>query len=459
MMAHPVRAGTAPSATVIGGSITGILMAAALSNAGFQVTVLERDRLSGRPQSRRGVPQDVQPHILLHRGMTVIERLLPGYRAELLERGAVPFDGGRMPWLGEYGWLDTGVSTFEVVSATRPLMESVALSRITALTQVRVCDEVSVRGLRREGAEWVVQANRGDILTTVVVDASGRSSRLGQWLPDLAPPIERVDARVGYASRLYRQQGPMPLRTGVMIFATVELGMAGLALPVEDDGWLVAAAGFGDRRPPRDEAGFDRYLAGLRDPALADLTAALDPVGDVAVHRQTANLRRRWDRVADWPDGLLVVGDALCALDPVYGQGITVAAQQAELVARTTRPGMPVDRALQRRMVAVTEAPWSIATTNDLRMPSCSEQPSTVQRWSTRWAGSVGRLAAAGNVRATRTIASINNLMTPPVALFHPALVASVVRGIPSRRLPRPAVLDELSRVRRQHPQVGPAGA
>jgi 2-polyprenyl-6-methoxyphenol hydroxylase-like FAD-dependent oxidoreductase len=251
----------------------------------------------------------------------------------------------------------------------------------------------------------------------------------------------------------------MPLRTGVMIFSTVELGMAGLALPVEDQGWLVAAAGFGDRRPTRDESGFSRFLDGLRDPALADLTAALDPVGDVAVHRQTANLRRRWDRVADWPDGLLVVGDALCSLNPVYGQGMTVAAQQAEIVAKAARPGMPVDRALQRRMVAVTEAPWSIATTNDLRMPSCSDEASTVQRWSTRWASSVGRLAAAGDIRATRTIARINHLMAPPVAVFHPALIASVARGIPSRRLPRPAVLDELSRVRREHPQVGPAGA
>jgi len=103
--------------------MAGILIAAGLSAAGFRVSVLERDRLPAQPQCRRGVPQDPHPHILLHRGMTVIEHLLPGFRAALLDRGAVSFDGGRMPWLGEYGWLDTAVSTFEVVSATRPLME------------------------------------------------------------------------------------------------------------------------------------------------------------------------------------------------------------------------------------------------------------------------------------------------------------------------------------------------
>lgn len=439
--------------------MAGILTAAALSNAGFQVTVLERDRLPEGPRSRRGVPQDVQPHVLLHRGMTVIDHLLPGFRTALLDRGAVPFDSGRMPWLGEYGWLDTGISSFEVVSATRPLLESVARSRLTTLTQVRVRGGVTVRGLRREGREWVVQTGSGDLRTSVVVDASGRSSRLGRWLPGLAPPSERVDARVGYASRLYRQRRPTPLRTGVMIFSSVELGMAGLALPVEDQRWLVAGAGFGDRRPPRDAAGFDHFLASLRDPALADLAATLDPISDVAVYRQTANLRRRWDRVAHWPAGLLVVGDALCSLNPVYGQGITVAARQAEIVARAARPGTPPNRALQRRLVAATDAPWSIATINDLRMPSCPEKASTTQRWSARWGGSVGRLAASGNVRATRTIASINHLMAPPAVVFHPALVASVIRGIPPHRLPRPAVLEELSRARRELPPPAPAGA
>ena len=177
-----------------------------------------------------------------------------------------------------------------------------------------------------------------------MIDASGRSSRLPHWsVVPQDPTDEEVDAHVGYACRLYRELCPLPLRAGVMILASTEGGRAGLAVPVERRQWLVAGAGFGEQRPPRDEEGFEQFLSGLRDPAIADLVALLEPVGEVNIHRQTANRRRRWDRLPDWPAGLLVVGDALCSLNPVYGQGITVAAQQAEVLSRA--PGArPPDR-------------------------------------------------------------------------------------------------------------------
>lgn len=445
------------SAVVIGGSLAGILIAAALTSAGCSVTVLERDRLPTQPRPRHGVPQDRQPHILLHRGLTAIETLLPGFRQQLVSRGAVTFDSGSMPWFGEFGWLDTSVSTYEVASATRPLIEAVARRRLMELTPTRIRDGVAVRGLRRVDRGWLVDTDAGTLAAEIVVDASGRSSRLPHWLGIAPPPTELVDARVGYAGRLYREWRPIPLRTGVMVFSSAGSRRAGLALPVEDHGWLVAAAGFGDHRPPRDEPGFQRHLDGLRDPALSDLTASLAPVSDIAIHRQTANLRRRWDRLPGLPAGLLVAGDAMCSLDPVYGQGITVVAEQAEIVARAGQRSLVVDRALQRRLVAVTQAAWSIATLNDRRQPSCPDEPSTAERWSTGWATRIGRLAAAGDVRATRTIAAVNHLMVPPSALFHPALVRDAVRRLPDRRLPRPAVLDELSRHRLEQPPVDPA--
>ncbi len=234
-----------------------------------------------------------------------------------------------------------------------------------------------------------------------MIDASGRTSRLSRWAVVAENPlVEEVDAHVGYATRLYRQRGALSLRSGLMIFGTTDSGTAGLAVPVEDQHWLITAAGFGARRPPRDEPGFRRFLTELRDPAVADLVSVLEPVGDVSVHRQTANRRHRWDRSPDWPAGLLVVGDALCSLNPVYGQGITVAALQALALGAALERGLPVDRSLQRRMVAVTETPWSIATTADLRQPTCPQAPGPAQRISIAWAGRLGRLAAAG--RRTR---------------------------------------------------------
>lgn len=447
------------TAVVVGASAAGMLAAAALARAGHAVTVLERDPLPAVPRPRRGVPQGSQPHILLHRGLVAIEHLLPGFRTDLLARGAVSFDSGQMPWLGQFGWLDTSLPGFEVVSATRPLLEATLRDLATAVPGVVVADRITVRGLTRTATGWLTRTDDDAVSSRVVVDASGRSSRLEHWCPTMgAPPQEVVDARVGYAARLYREREPLPLHTGVMIFGTPEAGSAsGLALPVEDRGWLVAAAGFGERRPPRDEAGFTAFLRGLRDPALGDLVARLEPVGGVAVHRQTSNRRRRWERLAHWPPGLLVVGDALCALDPVYGQGITVSAQQAGVLAETLLRDLPVDRSVQRRVAAITDVPWSIATTADVQLPSCSVRPRPAQRLSALWGARLARLAAAGNARATTSISAVNHLMASPATLLHPALLLAAARPLPATRLPRPASVQQLRRPAR--PPVGPAGA
>jgi len=446
------------TAVVIGASMAGLCAGAALAGQGFTVTVLERDVLGREPRHRRGVPQDTQAHVLLYRGLTVIQRLLPGFREDLLASGAVPYDSGRMPWLGEYGWSSTGQAGYEVLSATRPLMEAVTRRRVTGLEGLQIRDGVTVTGLSRTGDGWQIEIGDAVLSSQLVIDASGRSSRLSRWSVVPQDPIdEEVDAHVGYACRLYRERDPLPLRGGVMILASAECSRAGLAVPVEHGQWLVAGAGFGDRRPPREEDGFGEFLTGLRDPAIADLVSLLEPVSDVSIHRQTANRRRRWDRVPHWPTGLLVVGDALCSLNPVYGQGITVAAQQAQVVSRALERGHPVDRALQRRMVAVTETPWSIATTADLRQPTCPGEPSPMQRISGAWVDRLSRLAAAGDLRASAALLTVNNLMASPASLLHPALLLAGSRSLPPHRLARPGVLDELSRARRDQPPADPA--
>ncbi|HEU5485582.1 MAG TPA: hypothetical protein VFU98_11800 [Microlunatus sp.] len=458
---------------MIGASLGGIFAAAALAAAGWDVTVLERDPLPPGADHRRGVPQDHQPHIVLHRGLTALERLLPGFRAELLARDAVPFDTGQMPWLGEHGWLDTTVTGWEVVSATRPLMDAVARDLLRELAGVTLLGGRRVTGLQARNGGWQVflapsgaEAECGEggdgcaLTSAVVVDASGRGSRLDRWLPGLpGKAVDVIDARVGYASRLYANRGDVQLETGMVIFGRPPDGSGGLALPAEGDRWMIAASGTGDHRPPRDPAGFDAFLTALRDPAVADLAACSEPVSDVTVHRQTGNRRRAWGRHPDWPPGLLVVGDALCAFNPIYGQGITVAALQAEALRDALTAGRPVDRRLQRTILALTDVPWSIATGNDLRYPSCPAQPSRRQNLSATLTDRLTRLAAAGEPRATRAFSDVYHLMAPPATLVQPGLLLAAMRPLPTRRLPRPAVLDELTRARRQHPPPAPAGA
>jgi 2-polyprenyl-6-methoxyphenol hydroxylase-like FAD-dependent oxidoreductase len=424
---------------IIGASVAGLFAAAAASGDGRHVTVLERDELPDVAGPRRGVPQGRQPHVFLYRGLLAVEELLPGLREELLSRGAVPLDTGDLAWLGEFGWSPWGRPSFEVLSATRPLFEHTLLRRVRSLPGVEVRGGARVESVASSGdagqPAWEVQLDDGSHeMADLLIDASGRGSRLPTWLAAAGLPsveISEVDAHVGYATRAYRLDHDRVTVAGVVLLQTPDPTPGGIALPVEDGRWLVGAVGAGQLRPPRDAEAFDAFLEGLRDPALSELTRKAEPVGDVAVHRQTANRRHHYEKVRDWPPGLLVIGDALCAFNPVYGQGITVAACEALVLrgalARGLRRGD--ERRLLRKFCSVAALPWAIASGEDLRYPTSSGTQPVTQALLGRWTRELARLAIHGDVRANDTLNRVYHLMGSPALLFQPALIASAVRA------------------------------
>ena len=437
---------------VLGASLAGLWAAAAAAGAGADVLLVDRDRPPAIPAPRPGVPQGGQPHVLLHRGLRAGEELLPGLRRDLLAAGAISVDTGLLPWLGEHGWLPEQ-SSYEILSLTRPLFETVVRERVLALPGVEARWEVLAVGLVRRDHGWRVRvADGSDLAAPWVVDATGRSSRLRRWLADVGVPTPEplsVDARLGYTTRMVAG-GPDPRDLpGVVVQAIPRRPVGGLALPVEGRRWLVTAVGLGEHRPPRDADAFATFLAALPDPALARLLRSGRAVGEPAVHRQTGNRRHRYARVRAWPDGLLAVGDALCCFDPVYGQGITVSACQAlrlrGALARTPAAGRA--RAIVRDFDRILDFPWAVAIGQDMRMPSSSGQQTRAQAAVSAWASELGRRAVQGDRRAHRVLMRTYHLEGSPGALLHPALVASVALGR-LRRAPvpawRPPVLDGL---------------
>lgn len=447
-----VSPSSARSAAVIGASFAGLLAAAAAARAGFRVTVVERDRFPERPVPRSGVPQGTQAHILLHRGLLAVESLLPGIGQELLDAGGVPFHTGQMPSLGDYGWLPENDLAYDIISISRPLLEHVVRRRVLALDQVEVRQGAKISGLTRADDQWQIHDHDQILVSSdVVIDASGRSSRLPHWLGDLGLTVPTplvVDSQMGYAGRRYR--GSVPLQTGAVVFATATQPTGALILPIENGEWLVCAAGYGEHRPGRDNDAFEPFLDAVRDPAIAEIARRLEPQGDVVVHRQTGNRRMAYASTPDWPAGLFVVGDALCAFNPVYGQGITVAASQAQLL----RPALArfdgtarATRRVQRRLTRVTELPWAVSTTADLQVVGTG--PVTpAQRATGWWTARMVALAAGGDRACIRAFSKVYHLMGSPLLLVSPGVVRSIVGSL-GRPLPppgaRPDVLDRLT--------------
>lgn len=449
----PRRPNQPPRVVVLGGGLAGLFAAAAAAGGGRTVTVLERDRLPERPAPRDGVPQGRHAHVYLYRGLLAIEELVPGFRAELQAAGAVPLDTGEIAWLGENGWTPPG-RQYEVLCATRPLFEHLVRARVRALPGVEVLDDTRVRGLRRGGPgepAWWVELAGTALAADLVIDATGRNSRLPAWLAAAGlpqPAVSELDARIGYATRIFALEPERLAVPGIVLLQTPAHPRGAIVLPVENGRFVVGEVGSGQDRPPRDAEGFARFLTTLRDDAVAEVTRAGRPQTQVAIHRQTANRRHRYERLRPWPPGLLVIGDALCAFNPIYGQGVTVAACEAVLLRDALRRGLrPGDeRRLVRRFSRAAALPWSIATSEDRRYPASAGNASPVQAALGHWARQVDKLATGGDPLAGEVLGRVYHLMGSPLALFRPGLVVRVLRArLRGRGAPQPR--PEITRI------------
>jgi flavin-dependent dehydrogenase len=422
-------------AVVLGAGVAGLLAARVLSERFARVTVLERDTLDGAGP-RRGVPQARHIHGLLDRGRTSIEQLLPTFTADMAARGATVSEVlvGTRWYAGGLRVAPTATGVTSIL-ATRPVLESVLREHLLARPGVRVRERASARGLlgdarRVTGVKLSTDGETSTLGTDLVVDATGRSSRAAEWLLDLGarpPHEERREVDLGYASRLYHHRPGQLGGHNAVVVATGAGGRGGGAIRVEGDRWQITLTGMLGDHPPTDARGFADFAATLPTPDIHDLIAAGEPLEDPVPHRFRSSVRRRFDRLSA-PAGFLAVGDALCSFNPLYAQGMTVAAQQA-LALRDCLAAD--DRELPSRFyAAATEcvtAAWQLASTADLAHAGVPG-PRTLRTRLTNAYTARAHRAAHTDPRVARTFLRVVNLVEPPAALLRPSVAHRIIR-------------------------------
>jgi 2-polyprenyl-6-methoxyphenol hydroxylase-like FAD-dependent oxidoreductase len=442
---------------VIGAGVTGLFAAAVLAPFA-DVTVVERDFLPDGPAPRRGVPQARHAHLVWSGGVRAFEELLPGLVDELVASGArlVHIMGDMVSRAPNEIWFRRFTATHHRnLVCSRDLLDSVIRERVLADARVTLRSSTTVAALEGDGGRVTgVRDDQGRVLTAdLVVDASGRGSRAPRWLTGLGLPqvTEReVNAGVAYATRLYRAPGTtadtgFPL-VNVQANPAKAPGRGGVVVPIEDGRWIVTLAGTRGGEPTGDPDAFVDFALGLDDPVIGELIKDATPLSDVMTTRATANRRRYYEKAPRWPDGFTVLGDAVAGYNPVYGHGITVAAQSALAVRdvlRTTPLTAPgTARRLQRAAARPVAAAWDLAVGQDAFYPGAADTPPTaLERLLARF---VDRAVATGarSPRALGALLDVMSLEKPATRLFSADMLVPMLFGPKKPHLQGPPLTE-----------------
>ncbi len=440
-------------AVVVGASMAGLVAAKALANHFAEVVLIERDPLPDGPAHRKGVPQGRHAHGLLCGGRQALDRLLPGFSQLAIRSGAEPGDFSRRVLLyangGYHRRFDSNLPSMLI---SRCLIEATVRDlvrrepNIRFITQARVvAPRWSADGRAVTGVDWapVAAPDRVEALAAdLVVDASGRGSRLPGWLASRGlrvPDESLIRTDVVYATREFERR-PNDLQddaSALLMLAEPPVPRGGALLAVEGDRWVATIFGIAGDRPEATAQGFVDFARTLAVPDFARIAQSAKPLTEVVGYRIEGSRRRHYERLA-MPEKIVPIGDAICSFNPIFGQGMTVAAMQAvALDEELARGTTALSRRFLKRACALVDAPWEVAAGGDLRFPQIVGPRPLMLGPINRYLSRLHRAAQQDEVAAL-AFHRVLNLVDPPSAILSPKVAWHVFR-------PRPAAARALS--------------
>ncbi|MEM7112636.1 MAG: FAD-dependent monooxygenase [Chloroflexota bacterium] len=434
-------------AVVIGGSIAGLLAARILSDHCQQVTILEKDNLYNAPGPRKGTPQSPQLHGLHQGGANVIHSLFPGLDLNNIP-SVLPCDlGGETRWFFQGQWMPRFQSHVRMYWCDRHGFEYMIRQLVAALPNVKIESGYRVMELV-QGEEngrllgiAVRQAGSEQQLITadLIIDASGRGSRLPQWLNKLGygkPHESTVKIDMGYAGCTY-QLPPDVVPPWKALMIAAEAGVCsrmGVLQRLPNNQLKLAFAAWFGQQLPAEESEMIAFARSLAHPEIATWLEKAVPVTSVQHHKLPSNRWRHYEKLARWPENLMVLGDAVCSFNPTYGQGMTVVAQQAaalgDLLQQMEQGGLAPEaltRQFQKEVARVTENPWMVTTGEDLRFPEAEGErplPARVVQ------GYMGRVLAVAqqDTKILHRFLEVMSFLREPTAMFAPEVILAVIK-------------------------------
>jgi 2-polyprenyl-6-methoxyphenol hydroxylase-like FAD-dependent oxidoreductase len=428
-------------AVVIGAGIAGLAAARALSDSFERVVVLERDTLAGDAAPRIGVPQGKQPHALLVGGLRALTELFPQFVEQLLKSGAVTYDYRMVRFeIAGFDPLPQRDLGIPVYSASRPVIEYVIRQELKHIPNVFLQDQSRVEALTRSASGVVNEvryAARGgavhSLSADLVVDASGRGAPTMKLLDAIGcarPPISSIGINIDYSTAIYAKPKDAPadwLLVGTLPRAPLERD-GGVIMPIEGNRWMVTLTSRHPQSlPPATDDEFHAFAQNLRTKTIFNAIQNAERLTPISRHRFTGSERVHWERLADLPPGLLLLGDAACHFNPLFGQGMSAAAQQAlvlqQLLATASAESDPLgwlQPVYFQKLAAVLDAPWSVAVSDLIYPETTGTRPENFDQ-TMKFGAALMRLAAQ-DPEVHKLVTEVQQLLKPPSVYNDPDL-------------------------------------
>lgn len=437
-------------AIVMGASMGGLLTARVLSDHFEKVTIIERDPVQDHPESRKGQPHTRHLHGLLATGLRVMSEYFPDLPQGLKDNGAVfhDFTGG-MRWSFDGGYRKNFEIGFPAVTMTRALLEYEVRKRVLAISNISLKDNTAVKQLitsenKQKVTGVITEARDGganEILSAdLIVDVTGRGTRTPQWLKELGfepAPESEVKVDVGYSSRVYKRNPKDPRSKHWFIYTpnAPKETRFGAIFPVDGDRWIVSVGGWHGDHAPTDEKGFNQYIREIPHPDIHNIISHAEPISEIFPHKLPSSIRRHYEKLKRFPLGYLVLGDAVCSFNPIYGQGMTSAALQTSILNALLKDNTPLEKLAApyfKRISNIIDTPWQLAVGEDFRFPRTTGPKPFGQDLLNQYVGMVHQ-ATLQDEEVCAAFIRVMNLMKPATSLLTPKIIFKVLRNQPQK--------------------------
>ncbi len=419
-------------ALIIGSSMAGILAARVCSDHFEEVSVLEKDEIIDQVTNRKGIPQDNHLHILLSKGHNILEYYFPGLMKSLVQQGAIAGDLGKFfKWYHEGGYrpqITTGVNS---AMMSRALLEYNVRSRLLQIPNVKIIDSTKIQGFfYQDHRIHGVETDKGPFSADLIIDARGFGSRLAKELEEFGyerPEAEEVKINLKYTSCVFSREDHFQTLININSNPPND-SKHGTVQPIENGRMIVTVQGRINDQPPKSIDSFIEYTKSLQTQDIYQAIKGREVLTELHSYNIPVVRWLHYEKLSRFPEGILPLGDSVCRLNPIYGQGMSSAAMQAQILDDFLRQnhGQSFWKPYFKKVANTIRTPWELTVTEDFKFPETLGTPPPIPGLMLRYFNKVSRIINQDPV-VYKSFIKVLNLVSSPMILLQPQIMWRVL--------------------------------